>query len=218
MSDQQDGGGPGRAERAGVSWAQLMSLFDTEAKARRWFERQRWPHGVRCAWCDGERVNRAKPPAQPYRCLSCGRRFSVKANTFMHRSPLPLSKWGLALYLVTTGLKGVSSMKLHRDLGITQKSAWHLLHRIRAVLDDPELKAPRRKASKQARRNAISITRARMGTFHQLSEKHLPNYVSEVRGRDGIRSLDTLEQMGLLVRRGVGRRLSYADLTGRSDS
>ena len=49
----------------------------------------------------------------------------------MHRSKLPLQKWVIAIYLSTTNLKGVSSMKLHRDLGITQKSAWHLAHRIR---------------------------------------------------------------------------------------
>ena len=54
----------------------------------------------------------------------------------MHDSKLPLSKWAMALYLYSTNLKGVSSMKLHRDLEITQKSAWHLAHRIRETYDD----------------------------------------------------------------------------------
>ena len=57
--------------------------------------------------------------------------FSVKTYSLMHNSPLPLKAWGVALYLLTTNLKGVSSMKLHRDLGVTQKTAWHLAHRIR---------------------------------------------------------------------------------------
>ena len=56
----------------------------------------------------------------------------------MHGSNLPLSKWGIAIYLMTTSLKGVSSMKLHRDLGITQKSAWHLAHRIRKAWESEQ--------------------------------------------------------------------------------
>ena len=54
----------------------------------------------------------------------------------MHDSKLPLSKWALAFYLYSTNLKGVSSMKLHRDLDITQKAAWHLAHRIRETWND----------------------------------------------------------------------------------
>ena len=55
----------------------------------------------------------------------------MKTGTLMHDSKLGLRIWALALYLMNTGIKGVSSMKLHRDLGITQKTAWHLAHRIR---------------------------------------------------------------------------------------
>ena len=55
----------------------------------------------------------------------------MKTGTVMQGSNLPLSKWALVAFLMTTNLKGVSSMKLHRDLGITQKTAWHLAHRIR---------------------------------------------------------------------------------------
>ncbi len=66
-----------------------------------------------------------------YHCNDCKKDFTVKTGTVMHDSKLPLSKWALAFYLFSTNLKGVSSMKLHRDLGITQKTAWHLAHRIR---------------------------------------------------------------------------------------
>ena len=61
-----------------------------------------------------------------YHCNDCKKDFTVKTGTVMHDSKLPLSKWALAFYLFSTNLKGVSSMKLHRDLGITQKTAWHL--------------------------------------------------------------------------------------------
>ena len=69
----------------------------------------------------------------PYRCRDCRKYFSVKTGTIMESSNLGLQKWALGFYLMATNLKGVSSMKLHRDLGITQKSAWHMAHRIRKV-------------------------------------------------------------------------------------
>ena len=67
----------------------------------------------------------------PFYCGDCREYFSVRTGTVLRESKLPLSKWAIALYLYSTNLKGVSSMKLHRDLGITQKSAWFLAHRIR---------------------------------------------------------------------------------------
>ena len=67
----------------------------------------------------------------PYRCRDCWKRFSTRTDTAMADSKLGYRTWAVAIYLVTTSLKGVSSMKLHRDLGITQKSAWHVAHRIR---------------------------------------------------------------------------------------
>ena len=72
----------------------------------------------------------------PYRCRDCRKRFSVKTGTVMEGSNLGYQTWAIASYLLTTNLKGVSSMKLHRDLGITQKSAWHLAHRLREAWDD----------------------------------------------------------------------------------
>ena len=62
--------------------------------------------------------------------------FSVKTGTVMHRSNLGYQTWAFAIYLMTTGIKGQSSMKLHRDLGVTQKTAWHLAHRIRETWED----------------------------------------------------------------------------------
>ena len=69
----------------------------------------------------------------PYRCRDCRKFFSVRTGTVMADSKLGYQTWVLAIYLLTTGLKGTSSMKLHRDLGVTQKTAWHLAHRIRAM-------------------------------------------------------------------------------------
>ena len=98
----------------------------------------RWPHGAVCPRCESTNVQTgAKHPAMPYRCRACGSRFSVKTGTVMEGSNLGCQTWAIAIYQLTTNLKGVSSMKLHRDLGITQKSAWHLAHRIRLAFTQP---------------------------------------------------------------------------------
>lgn len=122
---------PGKHYREGVSLVELFEKFPDDATAEKWFVETRWHDGVHCAYCKSKSVINASHPTMPYRCRSCGKHFSVKTNSVMHGSNIGYRKWAIAIYLMTTGLKGVSSMKLHRDLGITQKSAWHMLHRIR---------------------------------------------------------------------------------------
>ena len=128
---------PGKHYRKGISMPRLFKMFPNDAAAEQWFVKQRWTDGVRCAWCDGDHVV-AKPshPQMPFRCHDCKRHFSVKSNSVMHGSKIGYQKWAIAIYLLTTNLKGVSSMKLHRDLDITQKSAWHMIHRIREAWSD----------------------------------------------------------------------------------
>ena len=133
---------PGKAFRAGVSLIELMDVFPTEDAAREWFEAIYWPDERHCGHCDGVRtrpVPSAKP--MPYWCTDCRKYFSVKTGTAMADSKLPLRKWALGIYLCLTSLKSVSSMKLHRDLGIGQKAAWFMLHRLREAwasnLGDP---------------------------------------------------------------------------------
>lgn len=124
--------GPGKSYRKGVSLVDAVKMFDTEEKAEAWFAAKRWPNGPACPFCESTNVSEvASRKPQPYRCRSCRKYFSVKTGTLLHSSNIPLSKWAIAFYLFTTNLKGVSSMKLHRDLGITQKSAWYMGHRIR---------------------------------------------------------------------------------------
>ena len=128
---------PGRAERTGMTLMQVMDMFPDDATAEAWWVAQRWPNGIRCPHCDSERIGSpSKHPTMPYHCRACRKFFSVKTNSLMHGSKLGYRVWALATYLLTTGIKGVSSMKLHRDLGITQKSAWHLAHRIRETWAD----------------------------------------------------------------------------------
>ena len=104
-------------------------------------ENVRWQEGRYCPHCGGMdtyRTKSAKP--QPYRCRDCKSYFSIRTGTAMSHSKLPMRTWGMGVYLMSTSLKGVPSMKLHRDFGITQKNAWFMAHRIRegwrAAADD----------------------------------------------------------------------------------
>ena len=129
--------GPGKSYRRGITLLEAVRKFDSEDRAEAWFVGQRWPDGVVCPHCDGNRISRpANRKPMPFRCKDCRKHFSVTLGTLLHRSHIPLSKWAIAFYLYSTSLKGVSSMKLHRDLGITQKSAWFMAHRIRETWND----------------------------------------------------------------------------------
>ena len=125
---------PGRADREGISLLEFIDIVPDEAAARRWFESLTWPNGRHCPRCGSTDTHDASGTSgQPYRCRDCRKTFSVRTGTAIERSKVPLRKWALAIYLTTTSLKGVSSMKLHRDLKVTQKTAWFMMHRIREI-------------------------------------------------------------------------------------
>ena len=311
--------GPGKADREGISIKKLMRMFPTDDRAREWFETQIWPQGAFCPRCGSFNVQHpTKHRSMTHRCRDCPGRgdFSLKTGTLMEGSKLGYQTWAVAIYLAMTGLKGVSSMKLHRDLEITQKSAWHLAHRIRKAIEGGE--APmfvgpaeadetyvggKRKNMPNAKRKELTgrgtvgkaavagvkdretnrvaarrvsqtdatalqgfvrehvepgatlytdearayarmpeftheavnhsakefvrdmahtngmesfwamLKRGYTGTFHKFSEKHLDRYVGEFSGRHNIRNADTEDQMAIVARQTVGKRLRYRDLT-----
>ena len=131
---------PGKSFRQGISLLELTELFPDEATAVRWFESIYWAEGRCCGHCGG--INTSATPnhkTMPYWCTDCRHYFSVRTGTTLQSSRLPLRKWAFAVYLYVTHLKGVSSMKLHRDLNVTQKTAWFMLHRLREAWDDSGL-------------------------------------------------------------------------------
>ena len=124
---------PGKSHRKGLTLLELTTMFPTEQAARNWFESVRWGDQRYCPHCgstENNYSNRNDRP-MPYHCGDCRQHFSVKTGTVMQSSKLSLQKWAFGIYLLSTNLKGVSSMKLHRDLGITQKSAWMMAQKIR---------------------------------------------------------------------------------------
>ena len=134
---------PGQAQRKGITIVDAVHRFGEPKAAEEWLIGQRWPDGVSCVECGSDDVVSWRHTASDlrwWRCRAkgCGKRFSVKTNSVMQQSKLPLSHWCMAFFFAAINLKGVSSMKLHRDLGITQKSAWFLGQRIRKVFDSSD--------------------------------------------------------------------------------
>ena len=133
---------PGKAHREGITLLELARMFPDEAAARKWFEGVFFADGRYCPRCGTDNNYDCCHAKMPYRCRDCKRYFSVKTGTVMEGSPIPLLKWLYAIYLDLTSLKGVSSMKLHRDLGVSQPTAWFMLQRIREGFRDagPEVR------------------------------------------------------------------------------
>ena len=130
---------PGKCDREGLTILQLFEMFPDDASAEKWFEQQRWSNGRACPDCGS--VNTAEMASRkpmPYRCRDCRNYFSVRKGMVFQSSKIGLRKWAIAIYMMSTSLKGVSSMKLHRDLGVTQTTAWYMLQRIReGFFSDP---------------------------------------------------------------------------------
>ena len=307
---------PGKSDREGISLTKLMRMFPDDEAARRWIEAQIWPDGPYCPHCGSINVQTPiKHNTMTHRCRDCPKRpqFSLKTGTVMQGTKLGYQTWAIAIYLVTTNLKGVSSMKLHRDLEITQKSAWHLAHRLRKAFEggEPLFTGPveadetyiggKRKNMPKSKRAELTgrgaagkaivvgtkdrdtnritarsvegtdgatlkgfiaehtapgakvftdeasgyqgmefdheavnhsageyvrgmahtngiesfwsmLKRGYQGTFHHFSKKHTDRYVAEFAGRHNIREADTIDMMGALAARAVGKRLRYREL------
>ena len=120
-----------------ISTFQLFEIFPDEESARTYLEGRLWPNGVRCPACkSGERITTRKSGF--YRCNACQEDFTVRTGTIFGRSHVPLHKWLYAMYLLVTARKGISSMQLAKEIGITQKSAWFVLQRLREACSAPE--------------------------------------------------------------------------------
>jgi len=120
-----------------ISTFQLFQLVPDAETGRLWFESRLWPNGPICPICGiGERVTARKGKSGFYHCNQCQEDFTVRTGTVMERSHIPLHKWVYAMYLVVTARKGVSSLQLAKEIGVTQKSAWFMLGRLREACGD----------------------------------------------------------------------------------
>lgn len=120
-----------------ISTFKLFQLFPDEESARQYLEDRLWPDGVKCPTCASpERITIRKGGF--YRCNACQLDFTVRTGTIFGRSHIPLHKWVYAMYLLVTARKGISSMQLAKEIGVTQKSAWFMLQRLREACSSPD--------------------------------------------------------------------------------
>ena len=118
-----------------ISIYEFAKKFPDESATIKYLEGRRWSDEVKCPYCNGKRTTRLKQ--QPYHhCTYCRKRFTVRTGTIFERSHIPLDKWLYAMYSLAMARKGVSSLQLSKEIWITQKSAWFMLHRIREVCSD----------------------------------------------------------------------------------
>lgn len=115
-----------------ISFYQFFKQFPDEESARIFFEQKKWGDTPYCGHCGSVDISECKDhKPMAYRCKSCRKHFSVRTGTVLAESRLPLHKWLMAIYMMTTARKGIPSTQMARELGITQKSAWFLAQRIR---------------------------------------------------------------------------------------
>ncbi len=118
-----------------ISVYEFMQKFPTEDSARLHLEARRWASGRFCPACASVRTVEVKGhKPMPYRCQDCRAHFSVRTGTVLAESKVGLQKWLMAIYMLHTSRKGVSSIQMAKQLGVTQKTAWFLDHRIREAM------------------------------------------------------------------------------------
>lgn len=113
-----------------------IRYFGDADKCHEFMTAMRWPRGVRCPHCGSENIGKLVLPRRIWNCKNCRKQFTVKVGTIFEDSPLGLDKWLPATWLIVNAKNGVSSCELARALGVTQKTGWFMLHRIRLSMQD----------------------------------------------------------------------------------
>ena len=118
---------------------ELIQKFPTEQACIEHLEVIRWAGNVTSAFDPNSKVYKCK--GSKYKCKETGKYFNVRTATIFEDTKMPLQKWFMALYIFSSHKKGISSHQLAKDLNITQKSAWFVLHRLRYAFDHPVFKS-----------------------------------------------------------------------------
>lgn len=180
----------------------ITKHLNTQKKCVKFIEEKRWNGIPTCPYCKSKK---SSPKALRHTCLDCNRSFSVKVGTAMQNSNLPLQKWLMAISLMMSAKKGISSLQLSRDLTVNKNTAWLLQMKIRAAMREGELEYFQRENRKvkitltgkfgafQRRKKANGehvsgidrsywghLKRALIGQYHRIEECYLFRYVDEI--------------------------------------
>ncbi len=120
---------------------ELATRFQSDADCRQYLAEKIWNGKPVCPHCGNEEIY-SFSDGRRYKCKTCKKQFTVTVGTIFEGSHIPLQKWFIAVYLLTAHKKGISSLQLSRDLNITQKSAWYMLHRLRYAFKQKSFLAP----------------------------------------------------------------------------
>jgi transposase-like protein len=182
-------------------------IFTDNAKAREWLEARVWPNGPMCPHCGatGDDVTSLHGKAHRpglYQCAACREQFTVTVKTVFERSKIPLSKWLAALFLLTASKKGVSAHQVHRSLGISYKSSWFMMHRLREAMRSGGLTPPMGGSGKTVETDETY--------FHTIPKDELMSKTGLPGRRTGIRRPGYRTVLALVERGGKARTFHIA--------
>lgn len=180
------------------SLLEVVRLFQDENVCRQYLAQIRWGGKPRCPKCEGNTVYALKNGKQ-YKCRSCDRKFSVIVGTVFENTKLPLSKWMIAAYLLTSNKKGISSLQLARHIQVTQKTAWFMLHRIREMIKNKSL---------HMLRGTVEVDETFVGGKNK--NRHYNKRKKNIQGRSWV---DKTPVLGMLQRGGKVISMSVPDVT-----
>lgn len=123
------------------SLIEMTTAIPDEDAAIAHFTSVRWANGASCPHCGSVKVYHFSDN-RTHKCGDCRQRFSIKVGTIFEDSKVPLRKWLMAIWLLTSHKKGVASTQLARDIDVTQKTAWFMLHRLRAAAETKSFNEP----------------------------------------------------------------------------
>jgi transposase-like protein len=179
---------------------QAILYFSDAENCINFLSQMRWPHGVECPICDGKEVSYLST-RRLWKCKACKKQFSVKVGSIMEDSPIGLDKWLAAIWIIANAKNGVSSYEIHRSLGITQKSAWFLLHRIRLAMQTGSFQ----KLAGHVEVDETYIGGKARNMHRSVLAKRVNDFATPLTGRN--QNIGKVAVMGLLERNGEVRTM-----------
>lgn len=177
---------------------EVMMFFSDKDVCKEYLAEKRWGGKIVCPHCGyDEKIYTMK---NGYKCADCRKPFSVTKGTIFENSPIPLQKWFTAIWLITSHKKGISSLQLHRDLGITQKSAWFMLQRIRYAIQTKSFNAPLN--------GIVEADETYIGGKNKNRHAH-----KKVKGAQGRSTKDKTPVFGMVERKGDLRAMKVNSVT-----
>jgi len=178
---------------------ELRDHFNDELVCIKHLEKLRWNNEPVCPYCGHKRVYKFRDH-KTYKCAKCLQKFNVKVKTIFEDTKISLQKWFMAVYYLTAHKKGISSIQLGRDISVTQKTAWFMLHRLRYATKTPEFNTPLS--------NIVEADETYVGGKEK--NKHACKKLEHSQGRSGVGKIIVL---GLVERNGYLKMKSVPNLS-----